>query len=215
MLFLFIQILFLEIPNHQTWIISYLKLMLLNPGLYLFELHQLFIFTTTLIIYMFKIDINKKHTFETSYNGRVELNASIVDWDFVKIDDRNYHIIRNNKSYHAELIIIDRKQKKLELKINGKFYSVEVKDKLDLLLEKLGINGSSRSIVKQVKAPMPGLILSINAIEGEKVKMGDALLVLEAMKMENIIKSPADGVIKKIEVYVGDSVEKNQVLVQF
>lgn len=164
---------------------------------------------------MFKIDINKKHTFETSYNGRVELNASIVDWDFVKIDDRNYHIIRNNKSYHAELIIIDRKQKKLELKINGKFYSVEVKDKLDLLLEKLGINGSSRSIVKQVKAPMPGLILSINAIEGEKVKMGDALLVLEAMKMENIIKSPADGIIKKVDVYVGDSVEKNQVLVQF
>ncbi len=164
---------------------------------------------------MFKIDINKEHTFETSYNGRVELNASIVDWDFVKIDDRNYHIIRNNKSYHAELIIIDRKQKKLELKINGKFYSVEVKDKLDLLLEKLGINGSSRSIVKQVKAPMPGLILSINAIEGEKVKMGDALLVLEAMKMENIIKSPADGIIKKVDVYVGDSVEKNQVLVQF
>ena len=180
-----------------------------------FELRQLYIFTTTLIIYMFKIVINKEHTFETSYNGSVELNASIVEWDFVKIDNRNYHIIRNNKSYHAELIIINRKQKKLEIKINGRFYSVEVKDKLDLLLEKLGINGSSRSIVKQVKAPMPGLILSINAVEGEKVKMGDAILALEAMKMENIIKSPCDGVIKKVDVSEGDSVEKNQVLVQF
>ena len=164
---------------------------------------------------MFKIDINKEHTFETSYNGYVELNASIVEWDFVKIDDRNYHIIRNNKSYHAELIIIDRKQKKLALKINGRVYSVEAKDKLDLLLEKLGINGSNRSIVKQVKAPMPGLILSINVVEGEKVKMGNAILVLEAMKMENIIKSPCDGVIKKVGVSEGDSVEKNQVLVQF
>jgi biotin carboxyl carrier protein len=143
------------------------------------------------------------------------LNASIVEWDFVKIDNRNYHIIRNNKSYHVELIIIKRKQKKLELKINGRVYSVEVKDKLDLLLEKLGINGSSRSIVKQVKAPMPGLILSINAVEGDKVKMGDAILVLEAMKMENIIKSPGDGVIKKIDISEGDSVEKNQVLFQF
>ncbi len=164
---------------------------------------------------MFKIDINKEHTFETSYNGHVELNASIVDWDFVKIDVRNYHIIRNNKSYHAELIVINRQQKKLELKINGRVYSVEAKDKLDLLLEKLGINGSSPSIVKQVKAPMPGLILSINAVEGKEVKMGDAILVLEAMKMENIIKSPGDGVVKKVEVSEGDSVEKNQVLVQF
>ncbi len=164
---------------------------------------------------MFKIDINKEHTFKTSYNGQVELNASIIDWDFVKIDDRNYHIIRNNKSYHAELIIIDRKQKKLVLKINGRVYSVEVKDKLDLLLEKLGINGSNRSIVKQVKAPMPGLILSINAVEGKKVKMGDTVLVLEAMKMENIIKSPSNGIIKKVNVSEGDSVEKNQVLVQF
>ena len=164
---------------------------------------------------MFKIDINKEHTFETSYNGQVELNASIVDWDFVKIDVRNYHIIRNNKSYHAELIVINRQQKKLELKINGRVYSVEAKDKLDLLLEKLGINGSSPSIVKQVKAPMPGLILSINAVKGKEVKMGDAILVLEAMKMENIIKSPGDGVVKKVEESEGDSVEKNQVLVQF
>ena len=164
---------------------------------------------------MFKIDINKEHTFETSYNGYVELNASIVEWDFVKIDNRNYHIIRNNKSYHAELIIMNFKQKKLALNINGRIYSVEVKDKLDLLLEKLGINGSSLSIVKQVKAPMPGLILSINAVEGKKVKKGDGILILEAMKMENIIKSPSDGIIKKVNVSEGDSVEKNQVLVQF
>ncbi len=164
---------------------------------------------------MFKIDINKEYTFETSYNGHVELNDSIVDWDFVKIDGRNYHIIKDNKSYHAELIIINRQQKKLEFKINGRFYSVVVKDKLDLLLEKLGINGSNPSVVKQVKAPMPGLILSIIAIEGKEIKIGDAILVLEAMKMENIIKSPCDGIVKKVEVCAGDSVEKNQVLIQF
>lgn len=113
------------------------------------------------------------------------------------------------------MIVINRQQKKLELKINGRVYSVEAKDKLDLLLEKLGINGSNPSIIKQVKAPMPGLILSINAVEGKEIKMGDAILVLEAMKMENIIKSPGDGVVKKVEVSEGDSVEKNQVLVQF
>jgi biotin carboxyl carrier protein len=57
--------------------------------------------------------------------------------------------------------------------------------------------------------------LSINAVEGKEIKIGDTILVLEAMKMENIIKSPGDGVVKKVEVCVGDPVEKNQVLIQF
>jgi biotin carboxyl carrier protein len=47
------------------------------------------------------------------------------------------------------------------------------------------------------------------------VKKGDALLVLEAMKMENILKSPADGKVKKISVKKGMAVEKNQVLIEF
>jgi biotin carboxyl carrier protein len=62
---------------------------------------------------------------------------------------------------------------------------------------------------------MPGLVLSILVKEGDEVKKGDNLLVLEAMKMENIIKSPADVTIKFIKIKPSDKVEKNQVLIQF
>ena len=62
---------------------------------------------------------------------------------------------------------------------------------------------------------MPGLVLGISINAGEKVTKGDTLLILEAMKMENVIKSPTDGVIKSIAVKKGETVEKNQVILNF
>jgi biotin carboxyl carrier protein len=62
---------------------------------------------------------------------------------------------------------------------------------------------------------MPGLILDIKVTPGDVVKKGDVVIILEAMKMENSIKSPGDGVVKDIKVVLKQSVEKNQVLIQF
>jgi biotin carboxyl carrier protein len=92
---------------------------------------------------------------------------------------------------------------------------LEVKDKLDLLLEKMGINQPSGIKVEDIKAPMPGLIIDIKVIEEQEVEQGEAIMILEAMKMENILKSPQKGIIKTIKVKKGQSVEKNQILIQF
>jgi biotin carboxyl carrier protein len=62
---------------------------------------------------------------------------------------------------------------------------------------------------------MPGLVLKVFAAEGMEVKKGDNLFVLEAMKMENIIKAPADVVVKTIKIKPGDKVEKGQILMVF
>jgi biotin carboxyl carrier protein len=86
---------------------------------------------------------------------------------------------------------------------------------MDLLLAKLGIEHSAESAVKDVKAPMPGLIIDIALEAGQEVKKGDTLLILEAMKMENVIKCPADGIVSKVHIKKGESVEKNQILVEF
>jgi len=69
--------------------------------------------------------------------------------------------------------------------------------------------------VNEVKAPMPGLLLNVMVKPGNQVFKGDNLLVLEAMKMENMIKSPTDGVVKSIEVEKSSAVDKNQVLIKF
>lgn len=70
-------------------------------------------------------------------------------------------------------------------------------------------NGTSSSI----HAPMPGSILSVKVKEGEQVKSGQVLLILEAMKMENEIVAPKDGVINKIYTTVGQSVSTNDPLI--
>jgi biotin carboxyl carrier protein len=92
---------------------------------------------------------------------------------------------------------------------------LKVQDALDLLLEKLGMANGATAKVKEVTAPMPGLVLDIRVVPGQTVQKGDVLLILEAMKMENAIKSVAEGVVKLVKAVKGQSVEKNQLLILF
>ena len=64
----------------------------------------------------------------------------------------------------------------------------------------------------QVVSPMPGTILKVNASEGQAVKAGDVIFILEAMKMENEIVAPCDGTIKQILVTKGSTVDTDQIL---
>ena len=64
----------------------------------------------------------------------------------------------------------------------------------------------------QLKAPMPGLVVAVPVADGQPVKKGEILLILESMKMQNELKSPRDGTILRVKVKAGDSVEQNQVL---
>ena len=83
----------------------------------------------------------------------------------------------------------------------------------DQLLKKLGMDKALTKKANELKAPMPGLVLRILTEEGRAIKQGDSLLVLEAMKMENVLKSMGDGIIKQLKVKAGDKVEKNQLLI--
>lgn len=136
-----------------------------------------------------------------------------LEWDLHRINNNLYHIISGNKSYTLE--IRQEENKKYAVKINGKSVSVDLKDKLNLLLEELGMDIADSGKFQSIKAPMPGLIVEIKVKAGDQVKKGDQLLILEAMKMENIIKSPGEGTVKSVTVKKGDGVEKNQVMIQF
>lgn len=92
---------------------------------------------------------------------------------------------------------------------------LEAKDQYDVLLEKMGIAGGASSKATKLKAPMPGKVLEIMVETGKTVAKGEGLLILEAMKMENMLKAEQDGIIKSVNVSVGDAVEKNNVLIEF
>ncbi len=68
---------------------------------------------------------------------------------------------------------------------------------------------------KLIMSPMPGLMVSVDVVEGQEVKSGEAVCIVEAMKMQNIIRAEADGVVAKVNVGAGDAVAADEVLVEF
>ena len=145
----------------------------------------------------------------------ITVDGTPFEWDLAEVKPGRYHIIRNGRSFQAEVVHTDPAEKTFALKINGQLHTVQLKDETDLLLEKLGMNTAGSSKVQELKAPMPGLIIDIKVTEGQEVQKGTPILILEAMKMENILKSPADGIIRSIKVNLRQNVEKGQVLIQF
>jgi len=143
------------------------------------------------------------------------LNNHPVKGDLVKINNNEYHLIYGGASYNIYLTELNAEEKTVVLKINSMKFSLQLKDKYDELLHKLGLDEMTSKKILDIKAPMPGMVLNILVKEGDHVTKGDALIVLEAMKMENILKAPGDGVIKKISAKKGAAVEKNQLLIQF
>lgn len=166
---------------------------------------------------MYKVKVNEKYNFEISgENPSFQVNNQDISLDIEDlVPGRTAHILHKNKSYSVELVEVNADEKTQVLKVNGNLYTVAIADKYDLLLKKLGMDMGSSNKVLEAKAPMPGMVLSVMVQDGSVVNKGDSLLVLEAMKMENILKSPSDGIVKKVLVTKGDKVEKNAVLIQF
>ncbi len=167
---------------------------------------------------MYQINVNN-NTLKTEIkiNGNTligTINDLPFQVEFNQVHTYEYFIKYKNTSYSVIVNKIIPEEKKLVLKINGKKTTVEIKDRFDLLLHQLGMDKMAAKKIDSVKAPMPGMILNVLVNEGQAIKKGDTLLILEAMKMENALKAAADGVIKKIAVEKGTAVEKNQLLIE-
>lgn len=164
---------------------------------------------------MYNIKVGEK-SFEILIKGEtVVVNGKPLEFDMVHLEGDRHHLIIDNKSYDLEVVDYDLKEKNIQIKVNNQMTTVSVKTEMDLLLKKMGLNNHQNNVARDVGAPMPGLILDVVVNEGDEVKKGDKLLVLEAMKMENIIKSPGDGKIKSIAIAKGESVDSGQKLIHF
>ena len=164
---------------------------------------------------MFKVIVNNTAFNVSSNKKELFVDDVEMNWDLSRLSGSSFHVLLNNKSYNAEVVKVDSVAKSFVFKINGNLYEVRLKDRFDLLLETMGLNNNSAGKVNKVKAPMPGLIIDLRVSDGDEVKRGDPLIILEAMKMENIIKAVSDATVKSVHVKKGDSVEKNQVLIEF
>ncbi len=165
---------------------------------------------------MYKLKINNKYEYELDKNGDgLLINGSSVPADIKQINTTSWHIINNLRSYNVEVINFNGSEKTAQIKVNNNIYNITAKDQFDILLDKLGLSSLNAAKISEIKAPMPGMVLKVFANEGMEIKKGDNLFILEAMKMENIIKAPADVTVKKVKIKPGDKVEKGQILMVF
>lgn len=126
-----------------------------------------------------------------------------------------WSLIRNGRSLNVLVLKEDRENNTLRVRIGAHTYTVALEDEQSRLMRTLGLDKAAGAAVRELKAPMPGLVLKVLVKEGDTVKKNEPLLVLEAMKMENVIKSPADVVVAQVHAQERAAVEKGQLLLSF
>ncbi len=137
--------------------------------------------------------------------GEVEFHCELIE-----LNKFHFSLKLNEKMY--DVIKVNSDKNKVGILLNGNYFEVEVQTKLEKVASNI-INKSQRATHhSEVRSPMPGMVLKIKKNPGDSVEIGDSVLILEAMKMENDIKSPFSGVIKEIFVSENNPVEKNTVL---
>lgn len=143
------------------------------------------------------------------------LTKDLLDYQVIQLSDQEYKVTIDGKSHTLRICSLDPEQKTFEIAVDGIKIKGEGMTELDLLIDQLGFHSNAAHSVKEILAPMPGLVLDIKVSVGDSVNETDPLLVLEAMKMENIIKSPGSGTVKSISVKATDAVDKGQILLEF
>lgn len=151
-----------------------------------------------------------------------EFEIEIVDEHHIRVGDRLlpvniesvsgqpvFSLILDGKSYES---YVYQNEDEWEVLLRGRQYQVNVEDEREKRLKAAAGGGVAEGGEFHLKAPMPGLVVTIPVAEGQEVKKGQVLIILESMKMQNELKSPRDGVVDRVRVKAGESVEQKQTL---
>ncbi|MBK7268205.1 MAG: acetyl-CoA carboxylase biotin carboxyl carrier protein subunit [Flavobacteriales bacterium] len=134
----------------------------------------------------------------------------------LKASDKGvFSVLIDGRSVRAFVLKEDREQGLVKVRIGGKLYTVALEDERAHLMQTLGLDKRAGMVSPELKAPMPGLVLNVLVKVGDAVRKNDPVLVLEAMKMENVIKAPGDAVVAQVHAVQGKAVEKGQLLLLF
>jgi len=144
---------------------------------------------------------------------QINLEELLVSTEAKEVNKINNSIFEINNEV-IEVLGINFDTKELNFRHNHSTHTVQFKNNLDFVLDKMGIKRTFEAVNTDVKAPMPGKVLSVIVKAGDAVAKGDGIMILEAMKMENVLKSEGDCVIKSILIEAGQSVEKGQVMIE-
>ncbi len=150
----------------------------------------------------------KEYTVEILSKTKVSIDGKIVEVDFESVESQPVSsLIANGKSYEA---YVYPGEENLEVLVKGRLYQTKVEDERERRLRAASGGDVAETGIFYLKAPMPGLVVTVTVEEGQEVQKGDVLLILESMKMQNELKSPKDGTVGRIFVSDAESVEQRQ-----
>lgn len=137
--------------------------------------------------------------------------GTAIRWD----DHQFFTLTYKGQKFFGELLEDKTEENYLKIKINQRVFEVKKKGELDDLISALGLDVPKVRKLKELLAPMPGRIVQVAVQVGQELNVGDELLSLEAMKMENVLKAEGIGVVKSILVESNQVVDKGTVLIEF
>ena len=152
----------------------------------------------------------KDYLVEIIDEKHISVNGKTYEVDFESVSGQPvYSLIVDGKSHES---YVQQGDDNWQVLLRGRLYPVVVEDEREKRLRAAAGGGVAESGEFHLKAPMPGLVVTVPVVEGQAVKKGQVLLILESMKMQNELKSPRDGMVSRIRVKAGESVEQKQTL---
>lgn len=148
-----------------------------------------------------------------NFDGKdvVGTEGAVLKWD----DHQFFTLTYKGQKFFGELLEDKTEDNALKIKINHRVFEIKKKGELDELISALGLDVPKVRKLKELQAPMPGRIVQVSVTIGQELNVGDEILSLEAMKMENVLKAEGVGIVKTILVEGNQVVEKGFVLIEF
>jgi glutaconyl-CoA/methylmalonyl-CoA decarboxylase subunit gamma len=154
----------------------------------------------------------EKYVFKNTFSENLTINGSHKDIKIFESEEGFTYLEYKAKRYLVE--IADKNQNKYTVLVNGVSYSFTIESPTSYKRRKYLEKHKPVSKVEHVTSPMPGKIIEVLIEENNKIKEGDSILILEAMKMQNEIIAQVGGKVKKVLVKAGDNVGKDEPLVE-
>ena len=153
---------------------------------------------------------DRQFTVEIIDEKHVSVDGKVYEIDFESVSGQPvYSLIVDGRSHEA---YIYQGEEDWQVLLRGRLYTVTAEDEREMRLRAAAGGRVSETGEFHLRAPMPGLVVTIPVSEGQEVKKGQVILILESMKMQNELKAPRDGTIGRIRVRPGESVEQKQTL---
>jgi biotin carboxyl carrier protein len=153
---------------------------------------------------------DRQYLVEVIDEKHISVDGKIYNVDFESVSGQPvFSLIVDGKSHEA---YVQEGDDNWQVLMRGRLYPVKVEDEREKRLRAAAGGGVAETGEFHLKAPMPGLVIAVPVMEGQEVKKGQVLIILESMKMQNELKSPRDGKVNRIRVKPGESVEQRQAL---